>query len=91
LALVPSELRDANSAPEGDLAIAFCETPGRFLCEVPTAQADRFAALLNGVAWGWIGAVTGGECLEIVTTGGPSASLPVDRLARAWRQDRKEL
>ena len=91
LALVPSELRDANSAPEGDLAIAFCETPGRFLCEVPTAQTDRFAALLNGVAWGWIGAVTGGECLEIVTTGGPSASLPVDRLARAWRQDRKEL
>jgi hypothetical protein len=26
-----------------------------------------------------------------VTTGGPSALLPVDRLARAWRQDRKEL
>jgi len=91
LALVPIEMQDENAAPNRDLAIAFCETPGRFLCEVPVGQIDRFAAAFNGVAWAWIGEVTTGESLEIVTTGGASGSLAVDRLARAWRQDRKEL
>ena len=88
LAQVPAEIRDASAAA-GDFAIAFTETPGRFLCEVPATQADAFAKAVDGVAWAWIGAVTGDGRLEIVTSGG-SAAIAVDRLDRAWRGERKD-
>jgi phosphoribosylformylglycinamidine synthase len=74
------------SPSQRDLAIAFTETPGRFVCEVPAAAAERFAAVVKDVPWAWIGSVTAEPRLEIVpTTGGAAAAIPVDRLARAWR------
>ena len=88
LAKVPAEIRDASGTAR-DFAIAFTETPGRFLCEVPAAGADAFAKAVDGVAWAWIGEVTGDRQLEIVTSGG-SAAIAVDRLDRAWRGERKE-
>jgi phosphoribosylformylglycinamidine synthase len=88
LAKVPAETRDASGTGR-DFAIAFTETPGRFLCEVPAAQADAFAKAVDGVPWAWIGEVTGNQTLEIVTGGG-SAAIAVDRLDRAWRGERKE-
>jgi phosphoribosylformylglycinamidine synthase len=88
LAKVPAETSDASGTGR-DFAIAFTETPGRFLCEVPAAQADAFAKAVDGVAWAWIGEVTGNQTLEIVTGGG-SAAIAVDRLDRAWRGERKE-
>jgi len=69
-----------------DLAIAFTETPGRFVCEVPAAAADRFAAIVAGMPWAWIGSVIAEPRLEIVpAAGGAAVAIPVERLARAWR------
>ena len=45
--LVAEELAGIGSALHRDLAIAFTETPGRFLCEVPAAAADGFAAQMK--------------------------------------------
>jgi phosphoribosylformylglycinamidine synthase len=96
LASVP--LQAAGNVPNGsalhsDLTIAFTETPGRFVCEVPAAAADRFAAHMNQllpptgphVPWAWIGEVIAGDHLEIVSTTGTCAAVPVAKLARAWR------
>ena len=69
------------------LALAFAETPGRFLCAVPAAAADRFAAVMEGVPWAWVGAVHAEPVLTI-TAGGSTAALPLARLARAWRGER---
>jgi phosphoribosylformylglycinamidine synthase len=88
LAQVPAEIREAAGAAR-DFAIAFTETPGRFLCEVPAAAADAFAKAAGGVPWAWIGEVTGERRLEIVTSDG-SAAIAVERLDRAWRGERKE-
>jgi len=78
-----------------DLAIAFTETPGRFICEVPADAVDRFAAVMRecgtatgaegGLPWAWLGDVIPGEVLEIVSADGTVASVPVASLARAWR------
>ncbi len=79
-----------------DLAAAFAETPGRFVCAVPAAAADRFAAALREVPWAWIGEVLADGRLEIVAAsagpqhgGQPGAptTIPLDRLARAWRRE----
>jgi phosphoribosylformylglycinamidine synthase len=91
LADVPMEA--GNSAASGsalhhDLAIAFTETPGRFVCEVPAAAAERFATHMNDtnrVPWAWVGTVVAGDRLEIVSTGGQVTAVPVASLARAWR------
>ncbi|MFM8891707.1 MAG: AIR synthase-related protein, partial [Planctomycetia bacterium] len=71
-----------------DLGIAFTETPGRFVCAVPASAAERFAAAMatrKDVAWHWIGEVTEGDALEIVSTDGGSTAVAVAELARAWR------
>jgi hydrogenase maturation factor len=68
--------------------IAFTETPGRFVCEVPAALADRFADHMSKtdcVPWAWIGTVVAGDRLEIVSTAGSATTVPVASLARAWR------
>ncbi|MFO0190941.1 MAG: phosphoribosylformylglycinamidine synthase subunit PurL, partial [Planctomycetia bacterium] len=88
LAKVPAEIREAAGAAR-DFAIAFTETPGRFLCEVPAAAADAFAKAVDGVAWAWVGDVIGNQSLEIATSGG-STAIAVERLDRAWRGERKE-
>jgi len=86
LADVPTAGDTAGLSPaQRDLAIAFTETPGRFVCEVPAAVADRFAAVVAGVPWAWIGSVTDDRRLEIVPTAAAAAVIPVERLARAWR------
>ena len=85
---------EANgSALHSDLTIAFTETPGRFICEVPAAAADQFAAHMNQsrqsqahhVPWAWIGEVIAGDQVEIVSTTGSITAVPVASLARAWR------
>jgi phosphoribosylformylglycinamidine synthase II len=68
-----------------DRALAFGETPGRFICEVRPEQVAAFERRLAGVPWGWIGGVTAMAVLEIVAADGGVERLPVDRLARAWR------
>ena len=86
LAAVPRAADDdAVAAQARDLAMAFGETPGRFVCEVRPADADRFAALMEGVPWAWIGAVASEAVLTIVPSRGAPQSVAVDRLAAAWR------
>jgi phosphoribosylformylglycinamidine synthase len=70
-----------------DLALAFGETPGRFVCEVRPEQAEAFAAAMAKVPWAWIGAVTATPDLEIAGCGGGVERIAVDRLARAWRRE----
>jgi phosphoribosylformylglycinamidine synthase len=67
-----------------DLALAFSETPGRFVCEVRPEHAAAFAAALGDVPWAWIGAVTADRDLEIIR-GAAAERVAVDRLAAAWR------
>ncbi|MFM8707951.1 MAG: AIR synthase-related protein, partial [Planctomycetia bacterium] len=94
LAAVPMEtagVATPGSTLAADLAIAFAETPGRFVCEVPAAVAERFADQMNEmnkkhpVPWNWIGGVVAGDRLEIVSTDGQVATVPVAGLARAWQ------
>ena len=94
LADVPMEADGSvgkGSALHRDLAIAFTETPGRFVCEVPAAVAERFAVEMSQrnqtqkVPWAWIGTVVAGDRLEIVSTAGSATTVPVASLARAWR------
>ncbi|MGI9177202.1 MAG: phosphoribosylformylglycinamidine synthase subunit PurL [Pirellulales bacterium] len=81
LALVPC----GNGGPPPDRAVAFGETPGRFICEVRPEHADALESLLAGVPWGWIGVVTADPVLEIVAKDGGVERVPVEKLARAWR------
>ena len=83
LAAVPCE----PDAAGHDLALAFGETPGRFVCEVRPDHAGEFAAAMGDVPWAWIGAVTAEPIVEITSAGGGVDRVPVDRLARAWRQE----
>ncbi len=86
LALVPR----AGTGPFPDLALAFAETPGRFICEVRPEHGPAFAAQMDrmaGVTWGWIGTVGAEPVVEIVATDGSLDTLPVDRLAAAWRRE----
>jgi phosphoribosylformylglycinamidine synthase len=87
LAAVPADLRETASAaaPARDLAIAFGETPARFVCEVRPGDAEPFAAAMRGVRWAWIGEVVAAPVLEVVSTAGGSERIPVERLAAAWR------
>jgi phosphoribosylformylglycinamidine synthase len=86
LAAVPLAASDTASPAHRDIVIAFTETPGRFVCEVPEAAADRFAARMAGVPWAWVGNVAAGDGLEIVSTAGTLATVPVAELSRAWRE-----
>jgi phosphoribosylformylglycinamidine synthase len=81
LAVVPC----TPDAAGHDLAIAFGETPGRFVCEVRPERAEAFAEAMAAVPWAWIGAVTTTPELEIAGCGGGVERIAVDRLARAWR------
>ena len=77
----------AATGLERDLAIAFTETPGRFVCEVPVAAAERFAKEMTTVQWAWIGSVAEGDQLEFASAsdGGTAATVSVASLGRAWR------
>jgi phosphoribosylformylglycinamidine (FGAM) synthase-like enzyme len=75
---------DGLPATARDLANAFSETPGRFVCAVAPADADGFAARMAGVPWAWIGAVTAEPIVEIVGVAGAVERVPLARLAAAW-------
>ena len=68
-----------------DLAIAFTESPGRFVCEVPTDREQAFAAALGDVPWAFVGEVCDEPVLEITTGNGGSVRVTVADLAAAWR------
>ena len=86
LAAVPAEV------PVGagrDLTLAFAESPGRFICEVPPAAVAGFQTLLAGHHWGWIGTVTDDTTLTVNASSGQEiARVAVERLADAWRSRR---
>jgi len=89
LAEVPA---DVARTPAGarDLAIACSESPGRFLCSVPAALAERFAAALGAVPWAWIGEVIAEPTLDLVTFDGRAERVAVEQLAAAWRGERPD-
>ena len=69
-----------------DLAVAFAETPGRFVCAVPAAAAERFADAMADLPWSWIGVVRDDALLEIRCAAAPPATVPVAALARKRRR-----
>lgn len=75
---------DHDLANLADLAIAFAETPGRFMCEVRPEHAAEFARCLDGVRFAWIGEVVATPDLEVVSTAGAIDRVAIDRLAQAW-------
>jgi phosphoribosylformylglycinamidine synthase len=82
--LALADVPTAAAATGHDLAIAFAETPGRFVCEVKPEHAAEFTRCLEGVRFGWIGTVAAAADLEIVSSSGASDRIAVDRLATAW-------
>jgi phosphoribosylformylglycinamidine (FGAM) synthase-like enzyme len=84
LAALPAEA--TATGPARDLALAFTETPGRFICEVPAAAAERFEAFMDGLPWAWAGVVTAEPLLEIIGTGGKTSRLSTADLSQAWRR-----
>ena len=68
-----------------DLAIAFTESPGRFVCEVPPDREQAFAAALGDVPWAFVGEVRDEPVLEIIAGNGGSVRVAVADLAAAWR------
>jgi phosphoribosylformylglycinamidine synthase len=67
-----------------DLAIAFGESPGRFLCEVSTECGDTFAREMQSVPWSFVGEVLTEPVLDLIGMTG-SQRIDVSRLAAAWR------
>lgn len=89
LAAVPFEADAALPGDVRDLAIAFGESPCRFLCEVPAGGDDAFAGSMKGVPWAFIGEVLAEPVLELVGEKG-TERLDVSRLAAAWRSLSRE-
>ncbi len=89
LTAVPFEADASLPATARDLAIAFGESPGRFLCEIPTGSDTAFAAAMNDVPWAIIGDVTATPVLEIIGTGERDRVTVAD-VATAWRTLSKE-
>ncbi|MFM7251291.1 MAG: phosphoribosylformylglycinamidine synthase subunit PurL [Planctomycetaceae bacterium] len=87
LGRVPT-LLSGGQGRHADLAIAFSETPCRFLLEV---DADRSAGLgehLGAVPWAWVGDVTDQPWLSIKGTADTLELVAVADLAAAWRARR---
>jgi phosphoribosylformylglycinamidine synthase II len=85
LAEVPFASAAGMTPPDRDLAIAFGEAAGRFVCEVPPEHESTFASAMGDVPWAFIGHVAEPPVLEIVATGGETVRLPSVELAAAWR------
>ncbi len=82
---VPFETGVDLAGPERDLAIAFGESPGRFLCEVPPDREQAFAEAMGDVPWAFIGEVRAERTLEIVASSGETCCAPLPALTTAWR------
>jgi hypothetical protein len=52
---------------------------------VPADAVDAFADTLDGTTWAWVGEVTAEPVVQIEGFDGVVESLPVERLAAAWR------
>ena len=97
LARVPfAATDDADGSLAGaaqDLAIAFGESPGRFLCEVPAGREAEFARALalppGDVPWAVIGEVLAEPAVELVGSGGVER-VAVAALDTAWRSLARE-
>jgi phosphoribosylformylglycinamidine synthase len=89
LTTVPFESAGSVPADARELAIAFGESPCRFLCEVPAGSADAFAGHLKDVPWAFIGEVLADPVLELVGTSG-TERIDVSQLAAAWRSLSRE-
>ncbi len=84
LKAIPSEITPESQT--GDLIRAFSETPGRFICEVPTSCTKRFESIVGKLTWAWIGEVLDKPLLEIHDIVGQDTHVSVDTLSQAWRQ-----
>ncbi|MDA0254368.1 MAG: phosphoribosylformylglycinamidine synthase subunit PurL [Planctomycetota bacterium] len=73
-----------------DLAIAFGESPGRFLCELPAGGEQAFAAAVGDVPWAIVGEVVAEPVVELFGTAGKSERIAVGELAAAWRSLARE-
>jgi len=90
LAAVPFD-PGAGLDPAGrDLAIAFGESPGRFLCEVPADAEAAFAAAMGDVPWAVVGSVLAEPVVELVGANGQAERAAVADLAAAWRSLARE-
>ena len=84
LKAIPSEI--TTESQTCDLIHAFSETPGRFICEVPTSCTKRFESIVGKLTWAWIGEVLDKPLLEIHDIVGQDTHVSVDTLSQAWRQ-----
>jgi phosphoribosylformylglycinamidine synthase len=92
LARVPFAAGDDDRSLTGaarDLAIAFGESPGRFLCELPAGRETEFAATLGDVPWAVIGEVLAEPTVELAGSGGVER-VAVAALDTAWRSLARE-
>jgi phosphoribosylformylglycinamidine synthase II len=90
LAAVPFEAGDGLEAAGRDLAIAFGESPGRFVCELPADRTAAFAAAMGEVPWSIVGEVWPEPVVELVGTGGQPERAALADLAAAWRSLARE-
>jgi phosphoribosylformylglycinamidine synthase len=95
LARVPFTAGD-DGPPAGaarDLAIAFGESPGRFVCELPAGCEQELAAVLapvlGDVPWAVIGEVRAEPTVELAGSGG-GERVAVAALDTAWRSPARE-
>ena len=84
LGKVPT-LLGGGQGQHADLAIAFAETPCRFVCEVDAETAGRMVECLEGIPWAWVGEVVSHPALSITGCFGGDESVPLAALDRAWR------
>ena len=70
-----------------ELAIAFAESPCRFVCEVDADAAARMGEHLGDIPWAWVGEVDDDAVLTVTGTDDAVERVPVADLARAWRGD----
>jgi phosphoribosylformylglycinamidine (FGAM) synthase-like enzyme len=87
LARVPFSPREQLPDDLRDLAIAFGETPGRFVCEVAPDCVTRFETALAAVPWAWIGEVSDEPRVAIMGTSGAATRQACADLARSWRRE----
>jgi phosphoribosylformylglycinamidine synthase subunit PurSL len=89
LAAVPFDGGDDLAADCRDLAIAFAESPGRFLCEVPAGGDEAFAAAIGDVPWAFVGEVQAEPIIELAGSGSVER-VSVAELDAAWRTVARE-
>ncbi len=85
LAAVPVEFSPAVDPAYRDLVTAFAESPGRFVCEVRSADATAFEQAVATVPWAWIGAVTAQPDV-VIGSAGRLERITVAQLDAAWRR-----